>query len=75
MATVVSLIQNEHASTADSIEVIDEEVVGLRATSACARIRVREEGLGKASIFLTPDELETHGRACVELARNMRARR
>lgn len=67
--STVSNIQTEHAGSKDSIEVIDEN------NGIWARVRVREQRLGKASIFLTPDELETHGRACVELARNMRERR
>jgi len=58
----------------DSIEVIDEN-------GRWARIRIRERQGGgladfvKASIFLTPDQLEEHGKRCIQLAESMRERR
>jgi hypothetical protein len=69
MTKTVHTIQTEHAGSKDVIDVIDE-MNGL-----WARVRVRETGLGKASIFLTPDELAAHGRACIALADDMKARR
>ncbi len=73
MSKSVSTIQNQNAGSKDTIEVIDE------STGLWARVRVRESGrtglLGKASIFLSPDELDAHGRACIALAADMKARR
>lgn len=52
----------------DEIELIDEH------NGLYARIRVRE-GSGKASMFITPDQLEEFGRECLTLAENMKGRR
>lgn len=67
--TTVSDIKTDRAGSIDSIEVIDEN------NGLWARVRVREQRLGKASIYLTPSELEQHGRACIALAEDMKARR
>jgi hypothetical protein len=56
----------------DEIDVLDEN------NGLYGRIRVREhsrDGGRKASIFLTPDQLEEHAAACIALAENMKDRR
>ena len=71
MSKTIHVIDQSNAESGhkDSIEVIDDN------TGLWARIRVREHRLHKASIFLTPDDLAAHGRACVELAAAMKQRR
>lgn len=51
----------------DSIELIDDH------NGLGARIRIRERA-GKASIYLSPGQLEEHARACLEFAEAMRSR-
>lgn len=51
----------------DEIEVVDER------GPQYGRIRVRERS-GKASAFLTADELEQHGQQCLDLAAALRQR-
>jgi len=57
-------------NTNDEIEVIPEK------GAPWARIRIRESqgisGVGKCSIFLTPDQLEEHARECLTLAAKIR---
>lgn len=58
--------------TADEIEVVDEK------HERWGRVRIRESqgisGVQKCSIFLTPDQLEEHARACLALATEIKRR-
>ena len=52
----------------DTIEVVDEQ------HNNYGRIRIREP-MCKASVFLSPDQLEQHALECFALAAAIRARR
>lgn len=62
---------NVHSNTYEEIEVLDVP------DRAYARVRVRERGSSwssKASIYLGPDQLEEHARACLDMAGRVRDR-